>query len=127
MNLLERIRPKIVYALADPETTIIRYIGCSTDPRARLWHHLWDGRSFKADYGVIEAKHAWLAGLRARGLRPELVILEEVAPGDRWQDREAFWIDLFREPELTNFDLRSKPRSEHDGERTRGWNGGRFW
>lgn len=49
-----------VYFLRDPESKLIRYIGCSVDPQKRLRQH----RS------KLSACRGWLIGLKEKGLKP---------------------------------------------------------
>jgi hypothetical protein len=115
---------KFVYALIDAETKIVRYVGCASNPRQRVGQHLWEAIRLDPDPYANSAKYEWLAGLRARGLRPEVLILEEIPPGVRWVDRETYWINVHRSPYLTNFE---RPPLEGEAPRTAGWNGGRYW
>ena len=72
-----------IYGLKDPRDGEIYYVGKSNDPRARLSSHLKD--NINAD------KVAWIDGLLALNLRPELVVLENVN-ADKWQAAERRWI-----------------------------------
>lgn len=63
-----------IYGLKDPRTKEIRYVGRSINVSARYKKHI---------YGAEKAKHkthrdAWIVQLKSEGLKPELVILEEV-------------------------------------------------
>lgn len=73
-----------IYALLDPETQEIRYIGKSIRPVERLTNHM----------NSRERCHRtnWLASLKKKGLRPELVILERIHGEWPWQFSERFWI-----------------------------------
>lgn len=66
--------PVFIYALAEPGTMTVRYVGKSYDPKSRLSTHL----SAHAPYRV----RAWVRSLRARGQRPRLLILHKVIPGE---------------------------------------------
>lgn len=78
-----------IYALVDPETGAYRYIGKSIRPKERLQNHMNE---------TCECHRAhWLRTLRAKGLKPTIEILETVAPGDCWKQREIFWIARGRE------------------------------
>lgn len=76
--------PIFIYALIDPETTQIRYIGKSIRPNERMTNHcnIHDGTH----------KAHWLEGLCKRGLKPIVKILEEMPAHSDWQARERFWI-----------------------------------
>lgn len=73
-----------IYALLDPDTSLIRYIGKSIRPKERLQNHM-NERSF------CHRSH-WLQSLKARGLVPEMVILEEIKGECPWEEAERFWI-----------------------------------
>ncbi len=80
-----------IYGLKDPETKLIRYIGKSNDPEKRYRDHLRDKS--------ITYKTYWIKSLAAKGLYPELVILEEVLI-ECWQERECYWITYYREQSI---------------------------
>lgn len=82
-------RPIFIYALTDPETGAIRYIGKSIRPYQRLTNHCNEqARCHRTN---------WIRSLRSRGLRPALVILETLPPGADWQSAERRWIAHGRE------------------------------
>jgi hypothetical protein len=68
-----------IYALCEPLTSEVRYIGKSATPEKRLIHHLCAGPAKIA---------AWVDQLAADGLRPLLCILEVVPPGQDAAVRE---------------------------------------
>jgi hypothetical protein len=78
-----------IYALVDPRTQEVRYVGKTACTEERLRGHLYETQT-KHTY-----KGKWLAQLRREGLKPELVILEEV-PEEVWQDAERRQITLYR-------------------------------
>lgn len=84
-----------IYALVDPNTQQIRYIGKSDNPRRRMQDHMDDKRKTH--------RASWLKSLRDKGQKPILMIIEEV-PFDIWQERERYWIAFYREQglDLTN-------------------------
>jgi hypothetical protein len=77
-----------IYALIDPRTEAVRYVGKADDPQKRLHGHLL--------CRGVGHKQSWLKNLRAAGLAPVLGVLEECAQ-DVWQDRERHWIAAYRE------------------------------
>jgi hypothetical protein len=81
--------PAFIYALVDPRTNAIRYVGKANDPHVRLEDHV-------GLEGGNAAKHAWIVELLDAGVRPEARILEVVRDG-RWGEREAYWIKRCRE------------------------------
>jgi hypothetical protein len=78
-----------VYALADPDTGEIRYIGQSKSGGiTRFYLHLT-----QADhYGKVKT---WIHALRAVGKRPQLFILED--DPDNILTAEKHWIDFGRQ------------------------------
>lgn len=74
-----------IYALADPRTNKIRYVGKADDPAKRLLGHLRNCRQAKTHV------QRWLAQLAALGLRPTLSILQAVDKS-RWAEAERAWI-----------------------------------
>lgn len=72
-----------IYALIDPETDEIRYIGKTIRPQERFRAHLRDtGNSHKAN---------WIKQLRERQLKPIMYVLEETTI-EVWEAREQHWI-----------------------------------
>lgn len=78
-----------IYALVDPITEQVRYIGKSNNPRKRYNAHLTDTRFCKH-------KINWIKKLKEQSLVPVLQILEEVSQ-DTWQERERHWIAFYRQ------------------------------
>lgn len=77
-----------IYGLECPVERVIRYVGKSTKPEARLRAHI-----SSAQRGVYEHHTArWIRRLLEVGLRPALVILHEVQEGENWQDVERQFI-----------------------------------
>jgi len=96
------VPPKqVIYALIDPRTREVRYVGQTHDPQARYKGHLG------SDSNKIfwpRSKKDWIGSLKALGLRPEMVILEQVEPSANVYEREFRWIlhYLHEEAALTN-------------------------
>lgn len=85
-----------IYALVDPETNEVRYIGKANNPQERYKRHL------RKDEDHFHKTH-WINKLRSQGLKPTLQILEEV-PYAHWGERERYWIAFYRAQgcQLTN-------------------------
>ena len=79
-----------IYALRDPETGGIRYVGKSDDPVHRLYEHLVGQRPTRSDI-----RNQWLHSLQEKGLMPILEVLE-VVPFAEWREREQAWIQAMR-------------------------------
>src|SRR5258706_3676955 len=78
-----------IYALADPETGQVRYVGKADKPASRLRNHLTPRH-----LAHRTKKNSWLKGLLAKGLRPELVIVDCVE-ADHWEEVERGWIAYY--------------------------------
>lgn len=74
-----------IYALQDPITDEIRYVGKSINPEERLKYHI---KHLKREANTWKSR--WITKLLNQGLSPQLIILEEVV--GRWQEAEMFWI-----------------------------------
>lgn len=79
---------KTIYALVDPRTEQVRYVGATVDPQRRLREHL--GRRCESTYCS-----RWIQELAAEGLKPCFWVLQ--IAGDEWQIVECQWIKAFRD------------------------------
>lgn len=79
-----------IYALTDPRSGRIRYIGRSVNPHTRKWQH---------GYSPSRRMRAWLAALAPH--RPTLMILEVCRREDAWA-REQVWIRRYQHQRLLN-------------------------
>lgn len=77
-----------IYALKDPDTGQIRYVGASCAPQKRLVNHLKDRDK--------NHRTNWIRGLRFANMKPVLGILDEVSETE-WQPAEAAYIQFYRE------------------------------
>lgn len=84
-----------VYALCEPETRVLRYIGRSKNPSRRLTDHIQEIKRYD------NRKTRWLKQLLENYQIPEIIILEETNKTECafW---EEYYVDLFRS---WNFDL----------------------
>lgn len=73
-----------IYALTDPDTGEIRYIGKSINPWRRANYHMQEKSHCHRVY--------WLQSLRRQGKKPGVVIIEEIRGAWPWQESERFWI-----------------------------------
>lgn len=81
-------KPVAVYALADPRTGDVRYIGKANCPHARLKSHLRDSR--RRDTPI----YRWIRKLAADNTQPIITVL---AWTEDWQSEERKQIALHRE------------------------------
>lgn len=75
-----------IYALKDPETKQIRYIGRTKYPKQRLSeHHQIKRLKTKTHH------NCWILSLLSRGVKAEIEILE-TCDENNWSEREKYWI-----------------------------------
>jgi hypothetical protein len=85
------VKPTIIYALIDPLTGEIRYVGKTiSTPSQRLAVHLYYARK---NHRTGCAR--WLKRLSDVGLRPEIYVLQTAH--EDWQEVERFWIAKLRQ------------------------------
>lgn len=70
-----------IYALCDPRTGEIRYIGKADNAAKRLKRHIMDARRRKTPV------YSWFKSLADHGLKPTVVVLRKVRR-DEWQQAE---------------------------------------
>jgi hypothetical protein len=109
-------REVTIYALTDPDSGEVRYVGQSQNVQRRYTAHLMSAE------GAV-GKHEWLLELQQRQQLPVLKILEEQVCLNQARVRERWWIEYYRSRGalLSNSFLRSKPphplrqwRDQHD-------------
>lgn len=88
-------RPTFIYALIDPRSNRIRYIGKTYKSlEKRLRQHLKDSYSDKESN---QGKRDWILSLKRIQLVPKIKLIEVVPPETNWQEREKFWIAYYGE------------------------------
>jgi hypothetical protein len=78
----------VIYALAEPVSRSVRYIGKTVELKRRLKQH-WYRKCNKR-------LHLWLKELKDSGSDPEVLILEQTDLA-HWRERERRWIRPYRE------------------------------
>lgn len=88
-----------IYALVDPRTDEIRYVGKSINPQSRCLEHLKQAKKH-----TRSRKLAWIRSLLKIGLCYQIQVLEDDVPKSEWIAREQHWIKTVREQghRLTN-------------------------
>jgi len=85
----------IIYALKNPRTGEVRYIGwTSRSVKLRLKAHIDSALAAGRVRG--SHKNRWVLSLLSIGLRPELEVIE-TGTGDGWAEAERRWIATYRE------------------------------
>ncbi len=82
-----------IYALIDPDTEEIRYIGKADNPKERFRKHLYDKHKCY--------RTSWIKSLLTEGKKPKLKILQQV-PQDTWEFWERAWIASAQDFPLVN-------------------------
>ena len=83
-------RPMTVYALIDPRSCAVRYVGITNNPTSRYRAHLSDQRAVRR--GPLGL---WLSEMRAAGVVPAMRRLASVS-FSRARDAEARWMRRHR-------------------------------
>lgn len=93
-----------VYALCDPRTGDVRYVGQATDVYKRYAFHLL--------YSPDGPRKAWLEELKQIGRLPVLVVLESNISGEQIFEREKYWILYYHGCgfDLTNIAVLKNPK-----------------
>lgn len=87
-----------IYALKDPDTGTIRYIGKSNNPRRRYNNHISNARNHRDGNRVGN----WIRKLLSNNQKPTLEVLLEVEES-KWQTTEIEYITKYKEVyNLTN-------------------------
>jgi group I intron endonuclease len=98
MSVLTDMRENkfLIYALADPDSKKIRYIGKSSSGMKRPNSH-WANCSLRNDHNPY--KNRWILKLKKRGLKFLIFVLEEISSGDfeGLKNAEVKWIKYGRD------------------------------
>jgi len=86
----------LVYALIDPETGRVGYIGSTGSPRARYKKHR------QPDWETPSPRRNWIQAIKEKGMDPIMIRLEWTGVGQNGrskavQERESKWIRGFNE------------------------------
>jgi len=92
-----------IYALCDPRTSEVRYVGMTTlEPIKRFRAHLSPAELRKRNHKV-----SWVKSLLSEGLTPYLKVLEVVDSPDLLRKKEMYWVEKLKSEgaKLTNLTL----------------------
>jgi hypothetical protein len=81
-----------IYALSDPETFKIRYIGKTINIKARLENHISRSKNFKTSRHVCN----WIKSLLNKKLKPILTVID-TTDEENWVSKEMYWIKHFKD------------------------------
>lgn len=84
-----------IYAMCEPDTEEVRYIGCTQDVKTRVQAHVMQALSRQKRGKHLTPVAEWLLSLHQHSLLPVVLILEEVRPEKRWEV-ERKWINKYR-------------------------------
>ncbi len=90
-----------IYILICPFDGTVKYVGKSNDPIKRLKDHLLDFRCMDLH------KAMWIRELRAKKLKPEMVVIDEVSLFD-WKFWEQWWCMYYKSLGFKLFNSRSR-------------------
>jgi len=79
-----------IYALADPETDEVRYVGKADCVKERYASHLREAKTGKQSH-----KCNWIRQVIVKKQKPKLIVLEKVSQED-WKKAEIYYIEEFR-------------------------------
>lgn len=85
----------LIYALSDPRTGEVRYIGYTRNFAYRIHAHYRD-KKYSSGRKLQCLAQPWLYELAEEGLLPISKILERLDIEADWQEREKFWIDHYK-------------------------------
>lgn len=81
-----------IYALKEPDTGRIRYIGKTSDPGFRLRRHIAQARKGLEKYRKVR----WIRSLLDRGIEPAMEMIDETSESE-WPMLEAAYIQFYRD------------------------------
>lgn len=81
-----------VYALRDPISFDIKYVGSTFTPEKRYYEHLNWASYYSNIHNIMKAR--WIYSLVSQGIAPEMIIIEKCHPDIRLK-REKFWTLFF--------------------------------
>ena len=76
-----------IYALKDPISGVIRYIGNTKNPKGRYRQHLKD-----AEKRSKTLKQNWIRSLSEKNMQPTMDIIEKIENDEEARNREEFYV-----------------------------------
>lgn len=107
-------RKVFIYGLKCPSTEQVRYIGMTCNLKSRYSRHITESKGYH--------KNLWIAKLKRDGLKPEMVIIDEVDFCD-WEEAEKKYILLFKSfgADLTNKTVGGDITPDSRGDKNGNW------
>lgn len=96
--------PVYIYALCEPETLSVRYIGQTSNLYSRIQRH-------KVQCGENQRKEAWIKAIYDDGKRPTVVVLDMLIDPRAAADAEIKWIEHYRQQGADLFNTKQNRRS----------------
>ena len=89
----------LIYALLDPQTKAIRYVGKSCNGLKRPNQHMTSSSLRTHSY-----KNSWIKSLKNQGKLPEIKVLQEFASSTHLSEAERYYIAFYKQAgvQLTN-------------------------
>jgi len=84
---------KRIYALKNPETNVIFYIGATaTSLKTRLHRHI---NIAKKSSHISNSKHSYINYILEKGLKPAIITIHNYC--EDWEEQEKFYINLYKD------------------------------
>lgn len=103
-----------IYALVDPITKDVKYVGKSKKPKSRYTQHI------KKLDKTGTPKKQWLLSLFDKGLKPNMIILETVTDGTG-REREQHFVTMH---EATTLNIHNPSKGMKSRDTNEFWNDG---
>jgi hypothetical protein len=105
MGQINKNEKHYVYALCDPDTNEVRYVGVSIYPEVRLIQHMTidpldENRKKKAQ--TSREKDAWIGKLKESGKKPALIILDTCIGWKDARKKKRYYFDKYNNGNLVN-------------------------
>lgn len=88
-----------IYALCEPASRVVRYIGKTDKPKKRIREHRACDKRCRST-----RKIEWVRSLLRSGRHPEFIVIDEV-PSDNWQHFERYYIQQAKDAGFDLFNL----------------------
>ena len=97
---MEDLKTYYIYTLSDPETNIVRYVGCTSNPDVRFKSHINSGKLNRDKY----KKEQWIYELNHSGKLPVMTIVYETNNIEIATEMECFYYRIHKSDYLLSKD-----------------------